>query len=94
MVLEGECIGTPGTACACSVYGCACFHREPAVKSEELKPLSTDEALAKDSHQPAAGLEDAGNETPDMSTDTDDLPEMDMDRPLPVTLGKDRPWWS
>ena len=33
-------------------------------------------------------LDDAGNE-PDTSTDTDDLPDIDMDRPLRVTFGKE-----
>ena len=54
-----------------------------------LEEVPTDEALAKDSHEPAACLNDAGNDTTDMSTDTDALPDMDMDRPLRVTVGKE-----
>ena len=65
------------------------FATEPAVEPEELEPLPADEALAQDSHEPAARLEDTGNKIPDMSTDTDDLPEVDMDRPLRVTFGKE-----
>ena len=64
---------------------------EPAVKPEELKPLPTDEASTEDSHEPAASLDDAGNEIPDQSTDPDDLPEVDMDRPLLVTFGNELP---
>ena len=69
------------------------FDTEPAFKPEELKPLPleslpSDEALAEDAHQPTVHLNDAGNEVPDMSTDTDDLPHVDMDRPLRVTFGK------
>ena len=45
-------------------------------------------ALAEDSHEPATCLDDAGNEIPDMLTVTDDLPEVDMARPLRVTFGK------
>ena len=63
------------------------FDTEPAVEPEELEPLPTDEALAEDSHEPKAHLHDAENEVPDMSIDTDDLPEVDMDRPLRVTFG-------
>ena len=55
---------------------------EPAVELEELEPLLSDEALAKDSHEPAAHLHDAVNEVQNMSTDADDLPKVDMDRPL------------
>ena len=43
---------------------------------------------AKDLHDPAARLDDTGNEIPDKWTNTDDLPEVDMDRPHPVTFGK------
>ena len=50
--------------------------------------LPTDESAAEDSHEPAARLEDAGNEIPDRSTDPADLPEVDMDRPLRVAFGK------
>ena len=64
------------------------FDTEPAVEPEELEPVPTNEALAEDSHEPTAGLADAGKESRDMSTDTDDLPEMDMDRPLRVTFDK------
>ena len=69
------------------------FDTEPAFKPEELEPLPSeslpsDEALAEDAHQPTVHLNDAGNEVPDMSTDTDDLRHVDMDRPLRVTFGK------
>ena len=70
------------------------FDTEPAVKPEELEPLPSSEALpstealAEDSHQSEVHLNDAGNEVPDMSTDTDDLPNIDMDRALRVTFGK------
>ena len=65
------------------------FDREPAVEPEELEPLQTDEVVIEDLQGPAARLNDAGKETPDQSTDPDDLPEVDMDRPLRVTLGKE-----
>ena len=48
----------------------------------------SNKTLAEDSHQPVVYLVDAGNE-PDMSTDTDDLPDINMDRPLRVTFGKE-----
>ena len=50
------------------------FDTEPAVEPEELDLLPPDEAPSKDSHEPAARLDNAGNEVPDMTTDTDDLP--------------------
>ena len=62
---------------------------EPAVEPEELEPLPTDEALAEDSHEPAARLDDAGNEIPDMWTATDVLPEVDMDILLRASFGKE-----
>ena len=65
------------------------FDTEPAVEPEDLEPLPSNEALAEDSHQPEVRLDDAGNEVPDMSTNTDDLPDIDMDRPLRVTFGKE-----
>ena len=65
------------------------FGTEPAVEPEKLKPLPTDEALAEDSHEPAVHLEDAVNERPDKSSDTDHLPESDMDRPIRVPFGKE-----
>ena len=65
------------------------FDTQPAVEPEELKPLPSDKALAEDSHQPIVHLEEASNEVPDMSTDTDDLPDVDMDHPLRVTFGKE-----
>ena len=40
----------------------------------------------------SARLDDAGEEIPDMLTDTDDLPEVDMDRRLRVTFGKELPY--
>ena len=54
---------------------------ETAVEPEDQEPLPSNEILAEDSHQPEVHLDDAGNE-PDMPTDTDDLPNIDMDRPL------------
>ena len=65
------------------------FNTEPGVAPEELEPLPTDEAPAADSHKPASHLDDAGNEVPDKLTDTDDLPGVDIDRPLLVTFGKE-----
>ena len=61
---------------------------ETAVKPEDQEPLPSNEILAEDSHHPEVHLDDAGNE-PDMPTDTDDLPDIDMDRPLRVTFGKE-----
>ena len=71
------------------------FDTEPAVEPGELEPLPSNkalpsnEALAEDSHQSKVDFHNAGNEVPDMSTDTDDLPDIDMDRPLRVTFGKE-----
>ena len=62
---------------------------EAAVEPEDLGSLPSNEALAQNSHQPEVHLDDAGNEVQDMSTDNDDLPDTDMDRPLRVTFGKD-----
>ena len=62
---------------------------ELAVDPEEREPLPYNEAPANDSHQSEVHLGDAGNEVPDGSTDTDDLPDVDMDRPLRVTFGKE-----
>ena len=76
---------------------------EPAVEPEELEPLPSDattvepedlglepvpsdEIMAEDSHQPDMHLDDAGNE-PDTPADTNDLPDVSMDRPLRVTFG-------
>ena len=64
------------------------FDTEPAGEPEELESLPTNEALANHSQEPAAHLNDARNETQVMSADTNDLPNMDMDRPLQVTFGK------
>ena len=58
------------------------FDTEPAIEPEDLEPLPWNEALAENSHQPEVHLDDAGNEVPDISSDTDDLPDIDMDRPL------------
>ena len=58
------------------------------VEPEDLEPVPSDEILAQDSHQPEVHLDDAGNE-PDMPAYTDDLPDVSMDRPLPVTFGKE-----
>ena len=65
------------------------FDTKPAFEPENLEPLPSKETLAEDSHQPEVQLDDAGNEVPDMSTDTDDVPDIDMDRPLRVTFGKE-----
>ena len=62
---------------------------QPAVKQEELKPLPSNEALAEDSHQSTVHFDNAGNEVSDMWTDTDNLPDMDMDRFLRVTFGNE-----
>ena len=59
-----------------------------AVEPEDLEPVPSNEILGEDSHQPEVHLDDAGNE-PDMPTDTDDLPDVGMDRPLRVTFGKE-----
>ena len=64
------------------------FDTEPAIELEEREPLSTDEAPTEDSHEPAAHLYDAVNEITQQSTDPEDLPEVDSDRPLQVTFGK------
>ena len=58
-----------------------------AVAAEDLEPVPSNEILAEDSHQPQVHLYDAGNE-PDMPADTDNLPDVGMDRPLRVTFGK------
>ena len=64
------------------------FDTEPDVELEELEPLLSNEVLAEDSHQSTVHLDDAGNEVPHMSTDTDDLPDIDIDRSLRVPFGK------
>ena len=81
------------------------FDSEPAVEPEDLEPLPSDattveaedlelepvpsdEIMAEDSQQPDMHLDDAGN-VPDMPADTDDLPDVSMDRPLRVTFGKE-----
>ena len=46
-----------------------------------LEPAPSDEIMAENSHQPDMHLDEAGNE-PDTSTDTDDLPDVSIDRPL------------
>ena len=61
---------------------------ETAVEPEDQEPLPSNKNLAEDSHQPEVHLDDAGNK-PDISTDTEDLPDIDMDRPLRVTFGKE-----
>ena len=65
------------------------FDTEPAVEPEELEPLPSNEALVEISNQSTVHLYDVGNEVPDMSTDTDDLRDIDMDRPLRVTFSKE-----
>ena len=81
------------------------FDTEPAVEPEDLEPLPSaattvepedlglelvpsDEINAEDSHQPDMHLDDAGNE-PEMPANTDDLPDVSMDRPLRVTFGNE-----
>ena len=81
------------------------FDTEPAVEPEELEPLPSDtttvepedlglepvpsdKIMAEDSHQPDMHLDEAGNET-DTPADTDDLPDVSMDRPLRVTFGNE-----
>ena len=81
------------------------FDTEPAVEPEDLEPrpssattaepedlrldpAPSDEIMAENSHQPNMHLDEAGNE-PDTSTDTDDLPDVSMDRPLRVTFGNE-----
>ena len=59
-----------------------------AVEPEDLERVLSDEILAEDSHQPDVHLDDAGNE-PDIPANTDDLPDVSMDRPLRVTFGKE-----
>ena len=59
-----------------------------AVEPEDLEPVPSNEILAENSHQPEVHLDDADDE-PDMPVDTDDLPDVDMDRPLGVTFGKE-----
>ena len=53
-----------------------------------LEPAPSDEIMAENSHQPDMHLDEAGNE-PDTSTDTDDLPDVSIDRPLRVTFGNE-----
>ena len=81
------------------------FDTEPAVEPEDLEPLPSDattvepedpglepapsdEIMAEDSHQPDPHLDEAGNE-PDTPADTDDLPDVRMDRPPRVTFGNE-----
>ena len=51
------------------------------VEPEDLEPVPSDKILAEGAHQPEIHLDDAGNE-PDMPADTEDLPNVSMDRPL------------
>ena len=53
-----------------------------------LEPVPSDEIMPEDSHQPEMHLDDASNE-PDTPADTDDLPDVSMDRPLRVTFGNE-----
>ena len=64
------------------------FDTEPAVELEDLEAVPSNDTLPEDSHQPEVHLDYARNE-PDTSTDTNDLPNIDMDRPLRVTFGKE-----
>ena len=52
-----------------------------AVEPEDLEPVPSTEILAEDSHQPEVHLDDDCNK-PDMPADTDDFPDVSMDRPL------------
>ena len=60
--------------------------------------MPTDEAMTEDSHEAAARIDNAGEDKiPNQSTDHDNLPEVDMDRPLPVTFGNEigyAPTWT
>ena len=58
------------------------FDTEPADGPEELEPLSTDEVVTEDLREPAACLDNAGKKISDQSTDPDDAPKLDTDRPL------------
>ena len=64
------------------------FNTEPADEPWKLGPSPNDGVTTKDLQEPAACLDDAGNEIPDQSIHPDDLPEVDMDRPLRVPFGK------
>ena len=81
------------------------FDTEPAVEPEDLEPLPSDattvepedlglepvpsaEIMVEDSHPPDMHLDDAGNEA-DTPADSDDLPDVSMDRPLRVTFGNE-----
>ena len=44
---------------------------------------------AEDLHEPATHLDNAGNDIPDQSVQPDDLPEMDMERPIQVSFSKE-----
>ena len=57
-------------------------------EDQGLEPAPSDEIMAENSHQPDMHLDEAGNE-PDTSTDTDDLPDVSIDRPLRVTFGNE-----
>ena len=59
-----------------------------SVEPEDLEPVPLDEILAEDSQQPDMHLDDAANE-PDIPADTDNLPDVSMDRPLRVTFRKE-----
>ena len=61
-----------------------------SVKPEDLglEPVPSDEIMAEDSHQPDMFLDEADNE-PDTPADTDDLPDVSMDRALRVTFGNE-----
>ena len=59
-----------------------------AVEPEDLEPVPSDEILAEDSHPPEVHPDDAGNQ-PDMPADTDDPPDVGMDRPVRVIFGKE-----
>ena len=81
------------------------FDTEPAVEPENpeplpsdattvepedlgLEPVPSDEIMAENSYQPDMHLDEAGNEH-DTPADTDDLPDVSMDRPLRITLGNE-----
>ena len=65
---------------------------EQADEPEELKPLPTNEVATEDLHQPTTHPDNASNKSTDQSVDPDDLFEVDIDCPLPVTSGKKHPY--
>ena len=56
---------------------------------EELERLPINEVATENLHEPATHIDQASNEIPGQSVDPDDLPEVNIDRPLGVTFGKE-----